>query len=638
MDNTVPIFFFFQHLIGCSDYEIKPKVEVETPDTGSGPIVDTEPPPDCSVEQPEPKDIEITEECVLPEYNIDDPWNVEIEWQWTGLTSHPTIDQVMVAPIVGNLNDDDGDGFVSTYDTPDIVIVAFDSQDGPQGDLGSWVDGRLMALDGVTGAVHWVREGFYWKGGPAIADIDNDGNVEIIAINDNMYAEAVDGATGQTEWVSNAYLDNTYPHVTVADIDGNGFPEVIADNAVLNGQTGEVIHQFPISSLFIGRMPAVGDLDLDGRQEIIIANQCRRSDGSLAWESPIIGDYGHWSAILNADDDPQGEVAMVGAGQLAIYDPDGTELYRTSAGTGQPGPPCVADFDGDGQAEIAWASSSLFNMFELDGTVRWTRSVSDSSGLAACSGYDIDGDGAYEVLFADENQLYVFDGSTGAIRFSQSGHASGTIFEYPIIADVDNDGSAEILISSNNFRQGGVGWAGVTIFGHMGSGWAKSGPTWNVHDFAVTNINQDGSIPSQPEPPWQVYNVYRARPTEDAIAVDLFAEVTDICFAGCEPDHIVKIVVQPSNQGATSVQAGIPVSLFRKDDSSLTFLAQGQTIDRIEAGRSGEGIEFEVRVEDIDGADALVVRADDWGSGFGAIEECDEWNNGVEFTDILCTP
>ena len=72
-------------------------------------------------------------------------------------------------------------------------------------------------------------------------------------------------------------------------------------------------------------------------------------------------------------------------------------ISLTAAGTGQPGPPCVADFDGDGQAEIAWASSSLFNMFELDGSVLWTRSVTDASGLAACSGYDIDGDGAYEV-------------------------------------------------------------------------------------------------------------------------------------------------------------------------------------------------------------------------------------------------
>ena len=121
-----------------------------------------------------------------------------------------------------------------------------------------------------------------------------------------------------------------------------------------------------------------------------------------------MGDYGHWAAILNYDGDIQGEVAMVGAGYLGFYDPDGTELYKTNAGTGQPGPPCVADFDGDGDAEIAWASSSLFNMFELDGSIRWTASITDASGLASCSGYDIDGDGAYEALFADENQFYIF--------------------------------------------------------------------------------------------------------------------------------------------------------------------------------------------------------------------------------------
>ena len=52
--------------------------------------------------------------------------------------------------------------------------------------------------------------------------------------------------------------------------------------------------------------------------------------------SSIQGNYGHWSAILNADEDLDGEVAMVGAGWLGIYDPDGTELSRRNAGTGQP--------------------------------------------------------------------------------------------------------------------------------------------------------------------------------------------------------------------------------------------------------------------------------------------------------------
>ena len=147
-------------LFSCSDYELKENTQPPTPADSAAPTVDTAPSPDCSITLPDPKDIEITDECVLPEYNIDDPWNVEIEWQWTGLSSEPFIDQVMVAPIVGNLNDDDADGFVSAYDTPDIVIVAFDSRDGPLGDQGAWVDGRLLAIDGATGAVHWMREGF----------------------------------------------------------------------------------------------------------------------------------------------------------------------------------------------------------------------------------------------------------------------------------------------------------------------------------------------------------------------------------------------------------------------------------------------------------------------------------------------
>ena len=131
----------------------------------------------------------------------------------------------------------------------------------------------------------------------------------------------------------------------------------------------------------------------------------------------------------------------------------------------------------------------------------------------------------------------------------------------------------------------GQGWAGITVFGHLGDGWAKSGPTWNVHDFAVTNIETDGGVPMSPEPSWQTYNVYRARPTQDAMTVDLLAEITDICFAGCDSDSIVRLSVQPINQGNHHrFEVGFH-HIVQKGWCILYFVTTGQTTDRLEAGQ-----------------------------------------------------
>lgn len=76
------------------------------------------------------------------------------------------------------------------------------------------------------------------------------------------------------------------------------------------------------------------------------------------------------------------------------------------------------------------------------------------------------------------------------------------------------------------------------------------------------------------------YNVYRARPTQDAMTVDLFAEITDICYAGCDEDSIVRLTIQPANQGPSSIRSNIPVSLYRKDGASYTFIAICDSTDR----------------------------------------------------------
>lgn len=624
-------------LAACSEYDLQEK---PTPNAGSDTDLvqpDTAVVADCTVTLPSVSTVPIDETCTAPEVLVTDPWSVAVEWTWRGLSTDSDIQQVMMLPTVGNLTDDDGDGVISEQDIPDIVAIAFDGEAGLQAEtFGGSVSAQLVLLSG-TGEEHWSKDGFYWKGGPAVADVNGDGRTEIVAFQDDMSIVALSG-DGSVLWTSSAKSDYTYPHITVADIDADGTPEVLADDLVLDGRTGALRMTLSLPSMvqMLGRMTVAADINLDGQQEIIAGNTCYSADGVALWSGSVFGDYGHWSAILDADGDPEAEVAMVGGGELAVYNHDGSEISHVNAGTGQPGPPCVADFDGDGGAEIGWASSSVFNVYELDGTVLWTQSIIDETGLAGCAGYDVDGDGAYEVVYADEQYLYIFDGRNGEIRFVQSGHASGTIFEYPIIADVDRDDSAEIVLVSNNFRNGVSGWAGVTVLGHDGDGWAKSGPTWNVHDFSVTNVEQNGGVPRLPQPPWQVHNVYRARPAEDALAVDLVGEITDVCFAGCSDLDTVRVAGRVYNQGETRARAGLPVALYRKDGTSRSAVAFALLEAEVEPGMTSAGLAFEIQVRDV-GADGLEIWADSLGSGFGLLDECDEWNNGGEtWTDVDC--
>ncbi|HND00334.1 MAG TPA: VCBS repeat-containing protein, partial [Myxococcota bacterium] len=255
--------------------------------------------------------------------------------------------------------------------------------------------------------------------------------------------------------------------------------------------------------------------------------------------------------------------------------------------------------------------------------------IRDSSGLAGCSGYDVDGDGAYEVLYADEDNLRIYDGSTGAVNYINGNHSSGTVWEYPVTADVDNDGSAEIVIASN-----GTQWRGITVFGHTGDGWPKSGTTWGTHDFAVTNLNPDGSVPSPPEASWQKYNVFRARPSVDDPAYsDLVVELVDFCVGTCAGGP-ARISYRVYNQGAVDVEAGSSLTLYMVV-GGVEVPYTTVTLPAVPAGQALPSEELVVQPTEI-GDGGFVLSVDDDGSGRGVTFECDEDNNRFARMDPVC--
>jgi hypothetical protein len=572
--------------------------------------------------------VTVDDTCLVPDVVVTDPWDVTIEWQWSGLSSSTGVKQVISVPVVGHLVDTNGDGAVDLDDNPMVVAVAFDY---------STSRGSVVVLDGTTGTEVWsVPNVNPWQG-LALADADGDGWTDVLAIDSSNRPIAFRG-DGSTLWTGTITIQNSmYPQVAVADLDGDGTAEVIAQDVVVDGVTGatELFGISPTSYYVPYWIPTAADLDQDGDQEIIAGNAVYDHNGVQLWSSSIMGSYGHWAAVVDYDGDPEAEVVMIGGGQLGVYDPDGTELVRTAVDATQPGAPCVADFDGDGAAEIAWASRNVFQMRELDGTLNWSLSIDDSSGLAACSGYDVDGDGVYEILYADQATFFIFDGTTGAINFSQGGHASGTLWEYPSVADIDNDGSAEILIGSNNYWM--TGWAGITAFGHNGSGWMKSGPTWHSHDFAVTNINADGSVPASPIPWWQIYNVYRARPAVDTAAMNLSPDFVDVCAASCEPGGLVEATVNLANDGGMDSAADVGVSLYADNGGVLTLIERQVHGDVVASGVRTESMSFVFTIEQY-GTDGLVLLVDDDGTGaeLGVQDECDESDNEAVWVDPVC--
>ena len=635
--------------VGCLDYDLSEGIPdpIGPPDTAT---TDTAPPTDsvadCDVTPAEAVDGPQLETCMAPDVVVSDAWRMEEEWLWTGVSSDPNVNQVLLMPAVGNLTDDDGDGHVTELDVPDVLLIAWDETD--------WgMDySRLVLLDGETGEEHWTLLGFYQLSGVAMVDVTGDGEAEALAVTTGGEVAAVNGE-GERLWTSEAFLAANYdpdsdyyliPMLTAADLDGDGSAEIIAFDHVLDGATGAVEVALPHNSDTRFMMASVGDVDLDGEQEIVLGPNVFSPDGEIEWSTTLSGDFGHWSAIINADEDLYGEIVMIAGGELAIYEHDGQEILRVSAGALHVGAPCVADFDGDGAPEIGWASNnsstaynptSQFVVYNLDGTQLWSRSVADSTGLlAGCSAYDFDGDGAYEVLYADSERMLVLDGIDGSALLSREEHASTTIWEYPVVADVDGDFSAEIVFVSNTLNSSDdTDIPGVVMLGHPEGAWLASGPTWHVHDFAVSNINADGTLPPAPLY-WQTDNAFRARPAMDgAMGIDLTVEITDVCFAGCEPEDVMKVAVQLTNQGPYPVSDGVPVALFANDGGSLSLLSIQYTDASIAPGQSAEGMVFELLAGD-PGTDGLTARVDELGAGFGLVDECDETNNAGVWSGV----
>jgi len=425
----------------------------------------------------------------------------DIQWMWIGPNGETNS---IVTPLVANLTDDNGDGAIDLCDVPDVVVVASTGVGQPE------EPGHIYLLNGQTGAQElMIAQTIDGTVTPALGDLDGDGVAEIVTVDQQgkLWAFHHDGTplfgpAGQWagEWYSGA--------IALADLDHDGHVEIIGGNTVFDDH-GTVKWSAPAQQASWNASTAA-DLDGDGYMEVVLGAAAYHYDGTVYFNDTP-GVQPGYPQIANLDDDPQPEILVTNSNGLTLLNHDGTIKYQDLRPTGSPAggttwlrPATIHDFDGDGKFEYAMSSANYYTEYHADGTIKWSAPVSDQSGIAAGTAFDFLGNGHAEAMYADEQYLYVFD-STGTPIFKMP-RSSGTLSEYPVVADIDNDGSAEIVVVSNTYMTSSPT---VQVIRDKQDRWIQARRIWNEHAYHVTNVREDGTIPQFEQPSWQRLNTFR---------------------------------------------------------------------------------------------------------------------------------
>ncbi len=550
-------------------------------------------------------------------------FNPTVECRWDGPaagSAYLNYNDVVSAPVVLNLTDDDGDGDVDLSDTPDIAFVAYRlEEDGccnQNGVLrvvsgGCAADGTLVQhfvvgateIEADTGTAGlWLDN----SGGIAVGDIDDDGDPEIVATLKNGGTIAF-SRTGSVKWVQAAHPAAVTDHLagttpSIANVDGVGAAEIISGNVVLNGEDGSLQWDGTAgvgTNGFMGPVSSSGDLDLDGSLNVLAGNTMYLPDGAAAWSYAygIAITAGNcqssgfacdgFTATGNFDADDEGELVIARAGVIYVVNHDGSPLMvggtpveiaipLDNCSLNEGGPPTVADFDGDGESEIGVAAADYYIVADLeclvtplpaacsDPGIRWKVANDDcSSRVTGSSVFDFDADGRAEVAYADEVAFRILDGVDGSERLSIANY-SHTRLEMPIIVDVDNDGNAEIVFVENSHGAGVT--QGIRVYGDATDSWAATRRVWNQHAYHVTNVSELGLIPDVEAPNWLepnpntaagVMNNFRQNlPENDAFAAPDLIVSLTLEELGCQ------LIARVCNEGDIVAGAGVPIHFW----------------------------------------------------------------------------
>ncbi|MBQ0016840.1 MAG: hypothetical protein KBT04_07650, partial [Bacteroidales bacterium] len=339
-----------------------------------------------------------------------------------------------------------------------------------------------------------------------------------------------------------------------ADFNNDGHPEVYVRNKVFDAATGRLLAEAPThntasswayrvsNSYYFGSnekdngylsFPFATNLTGDDRPELLLGGEVyevtitnrqgtagngmkcvARSSAACAAQN-LEGLDGHVAvADFNYDGytDVLYSARLTSAANAPLYcyvwdvhnNVTGNVLTLTQTANGK-SIPAIGDLDGNLSMEMVIQSQNGLAAYTCDPSTLafsqlWKVAAIDNSYCNGVTLFDFDNEGTLEIVTHTANQLQLRKGTDGTVLLSTSNRIEPTVMTYPIIADVDCDGHAEIITVDTNISQclqrPYIQKGHLKVIKSDATEWLPARPVWNQYMYNSVNVTNQLTVPA----------------------------------------------------------------------------------------------------------------------------------------------